>query len=52
MTTDEDGTARWKLTAKGSHSLYVGTTTPTPGEANGKKYDVLKDYATLTFRLR
>lgn len=51
LTTDEDGTARWKLTEPGLHSLYVGTTTPTPGEVDGKKYDVLKDYATLTFRL-
>jgi hypothetical protein len=51
LTTDEDGTARWKLSVKGSHSLYVGTTTQTPGETNGKKYETLKDYATLTFRL-
>lgn len=51
LTTDEDGTARWKLTEAGLHSLYVGTTTPTAGEVDGKKYDALKDYATLTFRL-
>jgi hypothetical protein len=51
LTTDEDGVAQWKVSTAGKYSLYVGTTTPTAGELDGKKYDVLKDYATLTFRL-
>lgn len=51
LTTDEDGTARWNVSKAGLYALYVGTTTPTAGELDGKKYEALKDYATLTFRL-
>ena len=51
LLTDEQGTALWPTAGAGLYSLYVGTTTNTTGELNGKKFEALKDYATLTFVL-
>jgi hypothetical protein len=51
LTTDEDGVAKWPAKASGNYALYVGTTVPATGEIDGKKYEALKDYATLTFRI-
>lgn len=51
LTTDEQGVAHWPMVGAGRYACYVGTTTKTGGELNGKKYDVLKDYTTLTFTI-
>jgi len=51
LTTDASGEAVWEAKAAGTYACYVGVTTPEPGDVDGKKYDALKDYATLTFRL-
>ncbi|MCE9604446.1 MAG: hypothetical protein K8U03_06015 [Planctomycetia bacterium] len=49
--TDSTGTAHWPLVGGGTYRCYVGTTTKKPGELDGKKYDVLKDYTSLTFEI-
>jgi uncharacterized GH25 family protein len=51
LKTDAEGRARWPLSGPGLYSCFVGATTETPGELEGKKYDVLKDYAALNFRI-
>jgi hypothetical protein len=51
LTTGEDGTAQWPTAGAGLYRLYVGTTTKTEGELNGKKFEALSDYTTLTFTL-
>ena len=51
LLTDDQGKALWPTAGAGHYSLYVGTTTNTAGELNGKKFEALKDYATLTFVL-
>jgi uncharacterized GH25 family protein len=51
LKTDAEGRARWPISGPGLYSCYVGATTETPGELEGKKYEVLKDYAALNFRI-
>jgi len=51
LKTDAEGRAGWPLSGPGRYSCYVGVTTETPGELDGKKYVVLKDYAALNFRI-
>lgn len=51
LKTDSSGTARWSITQSGRHQLYVGGTVAGAGEHDGKTYDNIKDYATLTFTL-
>jgi hypothetical protein len=51
LKTDAEGRARWPVAGPGPYSCYVGATTETPGELEGKKYDVMKDYAALNFRI-
>jgi hypothetical protein len=51
IKTDEQGLAKWPLSAPGLYACYVGATTEEAGEKDGKKYEALKDYTTLTFTL-
>jgi len=51
LKTDAEGGARLPLAGAGLYSCFVGATTETPGELEGKKYDVLKDYAALNFQI-
>jgi hypothetical protein len=51
LITDEQGVARWPLNGTGSYACFVGTTVEGSGEQDGKSYESLKDYATLTFKL-
>jgi uncharacterized GH25 family protein len=51
LKTDAEGRARWPVSGAGLYSCFVGATTETPGELAGKKYEVLKDYAALNFRI-
>jgi hypothetical protein len=49
LRADEGGTAGWKPPAAGVYSVYTRDTRKEPGEAGGKKYDEVRDFATLTF---
>jgi hypothetical protein len=51
VTTGDDGTALLPTSGAGPYRLYVGTTTKTAGELDGKKFEALSDYTTLTFTL-
>ncbi len=51
LVTDADGVARWPLAGDGLYACYVGVTVPSAGTNDGKSYEVLKDYTTLTFRV-
>jgi uncharacterized GH25 family protein len=51
LKTDAEGRARWPLSGEGLYSCFVGVTTETPGELDGKKYVAMKDYAALNFRI-
>jgi len=51
LVTDAQGQAELPVREPGHYAMYVGTTTEKAGELNGKKYDVLKDYTTLTFTI-
>ena len=46
LTTDEAGLTP-ATEGSGRYAAYVRHTTETPGEADGKKYEVVADYATL-----
>lgn len=51
LKTGDDGVAKWPTAGAGSYRLYVGTSTKSEGELNGKKFEGLSDYTTLTFTL-
>lgn len=51
LQTGDDGTAVWPTTGAGTYRLYAGTSTKEAGELDGKKFDGLSDYTTLTFTL-
>jgi hypothetical protein len=51
LVTDSKGVARWPITGAGLYVCYVGTTVPKTGQRDGKPYETVKDYATLTFRI-
>ena len=51
LLTDAKGQAELPVGELGHYAMYVGTTTEKTGEINGKEYDVLKDYTTLTFTI-
>lgn len=49
--TDSDGKVRWTTEGAGDYSLYVGRKLDGKGEHEGKAYDGVREYATLTFTL-
>lgn len=51
LKTDAEGVAHWPQAGGGVYRCYVGTTTNEAGEHEGKKFDVLMDYASLTFEI-
>jgi len=44
-----DGTAGWTPPAPGRYSIYVRQTLKQTGELEGKKYDEIREFATLAF---
>ena len=44
-----DGRASWTPPKPGRYSVYVKDVVPTKGEAGGKAYDEIRDFATLAF---
>jgi hypothetical protein len=49
LTADEAGTARWKPPAAGLYSVYTRDTRKESGEAGGKQYEEVRDFATISF---
>src|SRR5262249_32013433 len=47
ITADADGHATWKPSANGTWSVYVKRVTPMSGEQDGKRYDEIRDFATV-----
>jgi hypothetical protein len=48
MKANEEGKATWKPTA-GNHSVYFSAITKKAGDRAGKKYEEIRDFATLAF---
>jgi Protein of unknown function (DUF3386) len=46
---DEGGRATWKPTSTGTYTVYFRSDVKTPGELEGKKYDEIREFATLAF---
>jgi hypothetical protein len=49
LTADSEGQATWKPPAPGNYAVYVRSTTKETGEVNGKKYEEIRDFATVAF---
>jgi Protein of unknown function (DUF3386) len=49
LTADEDGRAIWRPPAAGVYSVYTRETRKESGEAGGKKYQEIRDFATVAF---
>ena len=49
FTADTDGKATWKPPTSGSYSIYTQATSKEAGELDGKKYEEIRDFATLAF---
>ncbi len=49
LTTDENGLATFKPEQPGVYCVYVGHTLQTPGEHSGKRYQEVREFATLSF---
>jgi hypothetical protein len=49
LTADEHGRAMWRPPAAGVYSIYTRDTRKEPGETNGKKYEEIRDFATVAF---
>jgi hypothetical protein len=49
ITAGADGSAAWTPPAPGSYSVYVKDVIKQPGEHNGKRYDEIREFATLAF---
>jgi Protein of unknown function (DUF3386) len=49
LTADGDGKAAWKPPAPGNYSVYTHYVTKEAGELDGKKYEEIRDFATLAF---
>jgi hypothetical protein len=47
ITADADGRATWKPKAAGTWSIYVKRVTPDAGERDGKRYEEIRDFATV-----
>lgn len=46
---DADGKAAWKPPTPGKYSVYIAHTMKANGEAGGKKYEEIRDFATVAF---
>jgi hypothetical protein len=51
LKVDSSGTARIEDAAPGEYALRARVELKTPGERDGKKYDLVRHYTTVTFRL-
>jgi hypothetical protein len=49
FTADADGKATWKPPASGNYAVYVRDTRKVLGELDGKKYEEIRDFATIAF---
>jgi hypothetical protein len=49
LTADEEGRAMWRPPAAGVYSIYTRDTRKKAGESNGKKYEEIRDFATVAF---
>lgn len=49
FVADSDGKASWKPAESGRYSVYTSQTLKEAGEAGGKKYDEIREFATLAF---
>ncbi len=49
LTADETGKAMWRPPAAGVYSVYTRDTRKEAGEVGGKKYEEIRDFATVAF---
>ena len=49
IAADDEGRAGWTPTSSGTYTVYFRSDLKTPGEADGKKYDEIREFATLAF---
>src|SRR5579884_1946263 len=49
LTADENGRATWRPPAAGVYAVYTRDTRKEPGEVAGKKYEEIRDFATVVF---
>jgi hypothetical protein len=49
LTAGPDGRVAWKPPAPGRYSVYTRQTTKQAGEAGGKRYEEVREFATLAF---
>lgn len=49
LSAGSDGRATWKPPTPGQYSVYVRQVTKQSGELDGKKYDEIREFATLAF---
>lgn len=49
IAADAEGRARFKPGHAGTWSIYLKHVTPTAGEKDGKRYDEIRDFATVCF---
>ena len=47
FAADENGRATWKPGSTGTYTVYFRSDLKTPGELDGKKYDEIREFATL-----
>jgi hypothetical protein len=50
LTTDADGRVTWKPPHPGGWSIYTSSVTKTSGTFRDRKYEEVRDFATLAFR--
>jgi hypothetical protein len=49
LAGDAEGKATWQPPAPGNYSVYIRRTTKEAGEMDGKKYEEIRDFATIAF---
>lgn len=49
VTADAEGSATWTPPAPGPYSIYARETTKRAGELDGKRYEEIREFATLAF---
>jgi hypothetical protein len=49
LTADKEGRATWRPPAAGVYSVYTRDTRKESGERGGKKYEEIRDFATVAF---